>query len=168
MRAQPLLGLVIGLAMLVAPCITHQRPLFIWNGSPSVPIGLYRIGQGSPRVGDLVLIRLSPAVTILAARRGYLPKSVYLLKPVAAVGGDRVCRFGSPVFVRGRFVGLATAADGLGRPMPAWHRCRTLETEQIFVLADHPASFDSRYFGPLEAKAIAGRAFPVWSHQSAN
>lgn len=166
MRARPLLGMIIALALLLAPSIVQQKTLIIWNASPSVPVGLYRAVQGVPRVGDIVVLRLPPAITALAARRRYLPRSAYLLKPIVAVAGDRVCRFGVRVFVRGRLVALAQTVDSAGNPMPVWHGCRTLRAGEVFVLADHPASFDSRYFGPLGSNSIVGRAGLLWSHRA--
>jgi conjugative transfer signal peptidase TraF len=166
MRAHPLLGIVIALALLLAPSIRQQRPLFIWNASQSVPVGLYRVDQAPHRVGDLVVLWLPSGIAALAARRGYLPTFAYLVKPIVAVEGDRVCRFGTRVFIRGRLAALAQRADGAGRALPVWHGCRTLETGQVFVLADHPASFDSRYFGPLDSNSIAGRAVLLWSHRA--
>ena len=85
------------------------------------------------------------------------------MKPVAAVAGDRVCRFANRVFIRGRLVAIASPADGAGRAMPVWYGCRTLQAGEIFVLADYPASFDSRYLGPLEVNSIAGRGILLWS-----
>jgi type IV secretory pathway protease TraF len=37
----------------------------------------------------------------------------------------------------------------------------------VFVLADHPGSFDSRYFGPLDTASIMGRAVLLWSDRPA-
>jgi type IV secretory pathway protease TraF len=51
--------------------------------------------------------------------------------------------------------------------MPFWQGCRVLQTGEVFVLADHPGSFDSRYFGPLDTASIAGRAVLLWSHRPA-
>ena len=168
MRARPLLGIVIALALLVAPSIGQQRPLFIWNASASVPAGLYRVDQAPHGLGDLVVLRLPSIIATFAAHGGYLPRSAYLLKPIVAVEGDRVCRFGTRVFIRRRFAAFARRADGAGRALPVWHGCRTLEAGQVFVLADHSASFDSRYFGPLDATSIAGRAVLLWSHRPAS
>ena len=165
MRVLPLAGIAVALALLVAPSIRQQHPLFIWNASPSVAVGLYRVGETTHRVGDLVVLQLPPRIAALAARRGYLPRSAYLLKPIVATDGDRVCRFGARVFIRRRFVTFAHPADSAGRAMPSWHGCRTLKTGLIFVLADHPASFDSRYFGPLDANSIVGRAVLLWPHR---
>jgi conjugative transfer signal peptidase TraF len=166
-RLQPLLGTLVALALLVAPRIVPHPTLFIWNASPSVPVGLYWIIQASPQIGDLAVLRLPPPIATLATRRGYLPRSAYLLKPIAAVVGDRVCRFGTRIFVRDRFAGRVLLVDSAGATMPAWHGCRILRTGQLFVLAADPASFDSRYFGPLDVTSMVGRAVLLWAHRSA-
>lgn len=167
MKVQPLLGMLMALVLLGAPSMVKQCTLFIWNASPSVPVGLYQVIQASPYVGDLAALRLPAAIATLAARRGYLRRSAYLLKPIAAIVGDRVCRFGTGVFVRDRFVGLAQIVDSAGNAMPAWRGCRSLRTGEVFVLADDPASFDSRYFGALDATSIVGRAVLLWPHHPA-
>jgi type IV secretory pathway protease TraF len=97
--------MTIAVALIVAPMVAQQPPLLvIWNASPSVPVGLYLVTQASPHVGDLVALRLPQVIAAFAARRGYLPTSAYLLKPIAAAAGDLVCRLGERVFVRGVLV----------------------------------------------------------------
>ena len=168
MKVGPLLGMTIAVALIVAPMVTQQPPLLVvWNASPSVPVGLYLITKASPRVGDLAVLRLPPVIAAFAARRGYLPTSAYLLKPIAAVAGDLVCRFGERVLVSGGLAGIAQDADADGNAMPTWQGCRVLQMGEVFVLADHPASFDSRYFGPLQTVSIVGRAVLLWSHRPA-
>lgn len=162
MRVPALLGIAPALVLLLAPLIISRRPSLIWNASPSVPIGLYLVTRAAPRVGDLVVVGLPPFMAAFASSRGYLPLSVYLLKPVAGTAGDLVCRFGARVFVRRRLVALAARADSGGKPMPSWHGCRRLRSGEVFVLADHPASFDSRYFGPLDGSSMVGSAVLVW------
>lgn len=164
---RPLLGMLAGVALVIASCLP-KHPLLAWNASPSVPIGLYRIAHGSARLGDLVLIHLPRPMALLADRRGYFPRSAYLLKPVAAVAGHRVCRFGTLVLVRGRLAALAFAKDSIGQNMPAWHGCRTLQSGEIFLLAENPASFDSRYFGAVRTQHLAGRAVLLWSRDQPN
>ena len=108
MKVGPLLGMTIAVALIVAPMVAQQPPLLVvWNASPSVPVGLYLVTKASPRVGDLVVLRLPPAITTFAARRRYSPTSAYLLKPIAAVAGDLVCRFEERVLVRGVLAGIA-------------------------------------------------------------
>ena len=137
--------------------------MLIWNASPSQPIGLYRIMRGLPRVSDRVLVRLRPQVANLAARRGYLAPSTYLIKPVAALNGDRICRLGTRIFVRGRFVARALVHDRLGRVLPTWQGCYNLRSGDLFLLAADPDSFDSRYFGAVSSDAVTGRAILLWS-----
>jgi conjugative transfer signal peptidase TraF len=165
MKAQALLGMAVALALVVAPFVCTIRPLYIWNASPSVPTGWYWVGRASHQVGDLVVVRLPPVTAAMAARRGYLPRWAYLLKPVAAVGGDHVCRLSGRVFVRRKFTARASATDNLGRPLPVWLGCRMLRSGEIFLLAHGPASFDSRYFGPLLIERVVGRAMRVWPRQ---
>jgi type IV secretory pathway protease TraF len=147
---------LIGLALLIAPSIGRRSPFLIWNASLSVPIGIYWIEQTRPQVGDLALVRLTGPIAALVGRRANLQRSAYLLKPVSAVAGDRVCRFSTHVFVRRRLAALARFSDTAERPMPIWHGCRTLRDGEYFLLADHLASFDSRYFGPLRTQQLVG------------
>jgi conjugative transfer signal peptidase TraF len=140
--------------------LTTRRtaPVLVWNASASMPLGLYRIQPGPVRRGDLVLIRLPPHIADLADRRGYLTKSAYLIKVVVAVGSDRVCRFGERILINGVFAARALPRDMSGRRMPAWHGCRTLAPDELFLLARDPQSFDSRYFGQLPLRTVVGRA----------
>ncbi|MCB1996530.1 MAG: S26 family signal peptidase, partial [Rhodoferax sp.] len=51
----------------------------------------------------------------------------------------------------------------LGRPLPSWAQCRQLSPGELFLFSvTTPASFDSRYFGPVSASAVIGVAHPVW------
>jgi len=157
-----LTGMTAGV-LLMLPSLQGTPPRLVWNASGSVPPGLYRIAPGPVGRGDLVLIRLPPNIAELADRRGYLPKSAYLIKFVSAVGGERVCRVGDRVVARGTIVVRALRRDSRGRRMPAWHGCRRLAPGHLFVLGDDPHSFDSRYFGAVSASNIVGRAVPIWA-----
>jgi conjugative transfer signal peptidase TraF len=163
----PLLFMLTGVALVATACLP-KHPQLIWNASPSVPTGLYRVTPGIPGLGELALVQPTWPMAVWAGRRGYLRRGAYLLKPVAAIAGDRVCRFGTRVFVRGRRVALALAKDSIGRQMPRWHGCHTLGPEEVFVLAAHRASVDSRYFGIVPTKYLAGRAMPLWSRGQSN
>jgi type IV secretory pathway protease TraF len=38
---------------------------------------------------------------------------------------------------------------------------------ELFLLnSSHPASFDSRYFGPLDRSFVIGKAVPLWTFAS--
>lgn len=158
-----------GLTALVLPATLRLPVRLVYNPSDSVPRGWYRIDTaGSLHVGDLVLAGLPVATAALAAQRDYLPAGVPLLKGVAAVAPQHVCSDGTAVSIDGRPTASALPADSHGRSLSAWRQCRRLFEGEVFLLStSHPASFDSRYFGPVEASAVIGVASPVWTFEVA-
>ncbi|MBX7481634.1 S26 family signal peptidase [Qipengyuania qiaonensis] len=142
--------------------------VLVWNTTASVPTGLYRIERADDlQIGDRVAIAPPPALRTLLAERGYLPAGVPLLKELAATEGQTVCRTGLAITIDGAQRALAREHDRLGRALPSWAGCRTLQADEIFLLnASAPDSFDGRYFGPLEHDAVIGRALPVWTDEA--
>lgn len=161
----PLACMVAGLAALVLPATLHLPVRIVYNPSDSVPRGWYRIDESrSLQVGDLVLAGLPEGAAALAAQRDYLPAGVPLLKRVAAVAPQHVCSDGATVSVDGRPTVNTLAADSRGRLLSVWRQCRRLSEGEVFLLStSHPASFDSRYFGPVATSAVIGVARPVWT-----
>ncbi|MBN8780334.1 MULTISPECIES: S26 family signal peptidase [unclassified Thiobacillus] len=153
-----------GLAALAWASFVHPLPRSIYNPSDSVAVGWYRIAPpDAPRVGSIVLTTLPPDAAALAAQRGYLPARVPLLKRVGATAPQHVCVFDALVWIDGVPVAAVRPADRLGRPLPSWQQCRQLRPGELFLLSStNPASFDSRYFGPISASAVIGIAHPVW------
>jgi len=37
-----------------------------------------------------------------------------------------------------------------------------LKLDELFLLADHPNSFDGQYFGVIKASSVIGIAVPMW------
>ncbi|QIL69124.1 S26 family signal peptidase [Diaphorobacter sp. HDW4B] len=157
-----------GLAALAWTAFVHPLPRLVYNPSDSVAVGWYRVdpldrGTDSLSVGSIVLIRLPAGAAALAAQRGYLPARVPLLKRVGAVAPQHVCVFDALVWIDGAPVAAVRSADRLGRSLPSWPQCRRLVSGELFLLSStNPASFDSRYFGPVSASAVIGVAYPVW------
>lgn len=137
----------------------------VYNATASAPVGWYAVVPAPTlRVGDLLLTHLPPDVAAMAAERQYLPASVPLLKPVAALAGHAVCIQGSSAMIERQTVAGLLERDGLGRVLTPWPGCRKLRDGEVFLLShDSPASFDSRYFGPLQSTLIVGRAIPLWT-----
>lgn len=142
----------------------HIAPRLLWNSTASVPVGLYRLrADSSLHVGDLAALHLSDRLAVLLSQRGYLPLGVPLLKPVAALPGQTVCRKNGSITIDGKSIGEALTSDHRGRPLPAWQGCHRLGREEIFVMNPaEPRSLDGRYFGPLPASTVMGRAIPIW------
>ena len=88
--------------------VIHPATRLIWNATASTPVGLYRLQSVSPlHVGDLIVIRPPADIARMLARGGYLPLGVPLLKPVAALSGQSVCRICAAVTVDGMVLGKA-------------------------------------------------------------
>lgn len=157
-----------GLAALAWASFVRPAAYVVYNPSDSVPVGWYRIERaGSPprplSVDSIVLARLPADVAALAAQRGYLPAHIPLLKRVGAVAPQHVCIVAGQVRIDGVPVAAALPADRLGRPLPSWPHCRPLADGELFLLSTtNPASFDSRYFGPIQASAVIGIAQPLY------
>lgn len=166
-RRRFLLAGIVATATLTTLTVPVSR-YAVWNATASVPTGLYAIrGKASLHVGERVAIEPTPDLRGLLAERGYLPTGVPLIKRIAAVSGQRVCRFAHGVTIDGDFAGVARARDSRGRPLPVWFGCRRLRTGELFVMNPvAPDSFDGRYFGPLWLDNVIGRATPVWTDES--
>jgi conjugative transfer signal peptidase TraF len=138
-------------------------PRVVYNATASAPIGYYLVLPAVPlHRGDLVLVNPPDAARRLAAERDYLPTGVPLVKRIAAVAGELVCAGADGVRVRGVVVAHALAVDARGRLLPAWSGCGALGPDEVFLLmADVPASFDSRYFGPVPIGSVIGRLVPL-------
>ncbi|EBK7613978.1 S26 family signal peptidase [Salmonella enterica] len=162
----------VGLAALAWAAFVSPLPRLTYNPSDSVAVGWYRIQPLTPRtaslphplaVDSIVLVPLPAKATMLAAQRGYLPTRVPLLKRVGAVAPQHVCIVAGQVRIDSVPVAAVLPADRLGRPLPSLQLCRRLEAGELFLLSvTNPASFDSRYFGPVSASAVIGIAHPVW------
>ena len=145
--------------------VIRPVPKVIWNASASVPIGLYSVHPAGPlRIGELLVVAPPEPLATFLDERHYLPKSVPLLKRVAALPGQIVCRTGGAIAVDGIVVGMALSRDHLGRLLPTWQGCRALTAGEVFLMNRRAnASLDGRYFGPLPTTTIVGRADPIWT-----
>lgn len=127
------------------------------NPTPSLPKGIYRISPGTPGKGDLVSFCLEGEYAALARERGYLeagscPSGLRpLLKRLAGLPGDFVDPASFPI----RLV------DSHGRSMSPALMPGVVPPSMALVLADHPGSFDSRYFGLVPLKNLQ-RVEPVF------
>ena len=161
-----------GLAALAWASFVHPLPRLTYNPSDSVEVGWYRIDpldhrtSSPPRrleVGSIVLVPLPAEAAALAAQRGYLPTRIPLLKRVGAVAPQEVCIADGKVHIDGVPSAAVLSADRWGRPLPSWQQCHRLRHGELFLLSvTNPASFDSRYFGPVSAASVIGVARPVW------
>ncbi|ARM88156.1 peptidase S24/S26 family protein [Rhizobium sp. CIAT894] len=139
----------------------------IWNASASTPIGLYAISPSDTfEATDLVALDAPEPLATFLSDGGYLPRGVPLLKRVAALPGQRVCRTGLAITVDGVPLGDALDRDRRGRPLPVWQGCRLVAGGELFLMNWQVRdSLDGRYFGPLPAAAVIGRATPLYTDE---
>ncbi|MBL8370049.1 MAG: S26 family signal peptidase [Burkholderiaceae bacterium] len=162
----------VALAALAWTSFAKPLPRLVYNPSDSVPVGWYSVKplEQDPtpqptelQVGSIVLVHLPAEAAALAAQRGYLPPHVPLLKRVGAVPPQRVCIIGQVLRIDGHTVATALSVDRMGRPLHGWPQCRSLLAGEVFLLsATNPASYDSRYFGPVRAADVIGIVQPLW------
>lgn len=157
-------------AALVVGCLV--RVFCVNLVSESMPRGIYVLlrpsGQPRPR---LALVCLPEDLGRLGRERGYLGfgfcpgGAAALLKPVVAGGGDVVAVDGRGVWVNGEL--LARSA-----PLPVDREGRALSVDWEGPVELPPGAFlavstfterswDGRYWGPLPASSLRGRAVPL-------
>lgn len=163
-RTSWVLGLSTIASIAVFSPLFFDFPLVVtYNSSPSAPTGFYWIDRnGELKRGAYILIPTPRAFRFLVAKRHYLSVSIPLLKRVAALPGDVVCRQNEAVLINGTQVAKALREDSTGRFLPIWSGCKTLQAEEFFALNDAPNSLDSRTFGPLKTQNIIGIAIPLY------
>jgi conjugative transfer signal peptidase TraF len=162
---QKLLGaMLFGTSMIAFSSAAHPMPRLLWNASASVPIGLYAIHPaGRLMAGKLLVVKPPAALAQFMAARRYLALGVPLIKHVAALPGQIICRSGRVITVNGIAEAEALDRDTRGRELPVWQGCRAVQTGEVFLMnTGVPDSFDGRYFGPVPDSTIIGGATPLW------
>ena len=144
------------------------------NLTGSLPVGLYLASRAAPVRGALVLACLPPEVAAFARERGYVPRGgacpggvVPVGKPVLAISGDTVTVTPTGLLVNGAPVpnSQALASDRKGRPLPRLAVGRyVVGPGRLWVLSSYSrSSFDSRYFGPVEAGQVRASVRRLWT-----
>ena len=142
---------------------------FRLNTSLSLPIGLY-VATSDPGARLVEFCPEEPAASIGIARgyrsRGNCPDGgTPLMKPIIATAGDLVQVSRSGLAVNGRMLPNTQPQirDTQGRKMPViTDGTYAVAPGTIWVASSyHLRSFDSRYFGPIPARAIRHRLRPL-------
>ena len=152
----------------IAAAGTVEPPTkLIWNATASAPVGFYTIAPAERiEVPELVAVMPPEPLAAFMVERGYIARGVPLLKRVLGLPGQRVCRTGRKITVNGIEMGEALERDGLGRDLPVWQGCRVIGDSQLFLMNwEVRDSLDGRYFGPVPADSVIGRAVPLWTDE---
>ena len=147
--------------------LVPTAPRLVWNASASVPVGFYTVSPAERiEVPDLVAVMPPEPFASFMVERGYVGRGVPLLKRVLGLPGQRVCRLRSAITVDGIEMGEALDRDRIGRDLPVWQGCRVIASSEIFLMNwEVRDSLDGRYFGPIPASSVIGRAVPLWTDE---
>ncbi len=86
-----------------------------------------------------------------------------LIKKVGCAPGETLTRdFQGQFFCEGVFIGKALAADSLKRPLPQFQYSGIVPEKNFFMIGTNPRSYDSKYFGFVDAGKILHKALPLW------
>jgi len=134
-------------------------------------MGLWRVSALNRPIERGDVVNLCPPDTAIfqeARRRGYIGRGRCpggyepLLKPVAAIAGDRVEVSAEDIAVNGQRLpnSAARRRDAQGQVLvlhgPGMF---TTAAGEVWLISDYnPASFDSRYFGPVSTRQVLGFA----------
>jgi type IV secretory pathway protease TraF len=142
----------------------RDRPMLIYNPSPSLPPGLYvrDLGRRPWQVGDLVVLE-TPDVLKASLPKGYEGKP--LLKEIAALPGMVACWDAEAMVVR-RETGAAWYPYHPVHPRLQALGCQVLGTEEMLITGRHAQSHDSRYTGPVSTTLLRFRVWPLWTRES--
>jgi conjugative transfer signal peptidase TraF len=145
------------------------------NITKSLPRGLYLIVDEPIQKGTVVLVCPPDNPVIETGReRGYLGYSAdcpgryqHLIKRVSGTPGAVISKsIEGDLMIGGQVIpgSVALAADANGRPLTAYFQAPVmLKAEQFLIMGDTANSFDGRYFGPVDRKAIRAVMRPVFT-----
>lgn len=150
---------------LVATAVADLPTRLVWNVTASAPIGFYTVENADAlEVPELVALMPPEPLEQFMVERGYIGRGVPLLKRVLGLPGQRVCRSGATITVDGVEMGDALERDRMGRDLPVWQGCRIIRDGELFLMNwEVQDSLDGRYFGPVPASSVIGRALPLWT-----
>ena len=144
------------------------------NLTGSMPVGIYATARDAPTRGSIVLACLPLDVAMFAKVRGYVPHGgscpsglLPVGKPVFALPGDTVVVTTSELLVNGVPAPNSEplSRDTKGRPLPRPQPGRyVVEAEELWLVSAYsPFSFDSRYFGPINADQVRAHVRVLWT-----
>jgi conjugative transfer signal peptidase TraF len=157
---------LLGIPLSTAAFKRFGPPLLI-NGTPSEPLGVYRLIAHEAREyrrGMYVVFPVPEGVRPLVYGRGWLKHGVPFLKELVGLAGDQVCVTSQALRINGQYVGPVYAQDSDGRPLPKRYGCFVVQAREFLAASRYlKNSFDGRYFGALPIETITGEARPVWT-----
>ena len=152
-------GFVILLALTLFGARSLDAPLILYPSSGSLPAGFYIRSFQPVASGEIVAFNMPKKAWRYLEGEGQDDEAdLLLIKPLAAGPGDHVCNdTKNGLRINGQKIAPTARYDSHGQELPVWSACRHLhEHEHLAISTFVQNSFDSRYFGPIDAASIKG------------
>ena len=86
-----------------------------------------------------------------------------MIKRVGCLPGDQLTMdVANRFFCNGRLLGQALESDSKGQPLPCFSFNGPVPADKLFMVGTHPRSYDSKYYGFIDAHEISHQALPLW------
>ena len=158
MKRHALLMTGAGIGLALFGLVFSPADRLIWNRTGSAPQGVYWLSDEPFTKGSWVVVSASSAEAQWAEEQGFVGRNWPVLKQIAGLPSDEICRTGLEVSINGKPVATARERDSMGRALPVWDGCVFLQADQFFLLNPHADSLDGRYFGAMERSDLVGVA----------
>ena len=111
-------------------------------------------------LGDYLVFRLED---LSRAQQGGEAGKNRLVKQVGCYEGQTLrVDAARNFFCDGRLLGQALEFDSRGEPLPLFIPDGPVPLGKLFMIGSHPRSYDSKYFGYVDADEILFKAYPLW------
>lgn len=85
-----------------------------------------------------------------------------LLKMVGCTAGHQLTVSNGEYFCDENYLGQALTQDSKGKRLPQFVFNGRVPTGSLFMVGNHPRSYDSKYFGFIHADSVLKKAYPIW------
>lgn len=110
--------------------------------------------------GDYLVFRHRDMTPV---QQGLRQNHELMIKKVGCLPGDLLTTDAGRDFTcNGRILGKGLEADSKGRELPRFTFNGQVPEGKLFLVGIHPRSYDSRYFGFVDANEILHMALPLW------
>jgi conjugal transfer pilin signal peptidase TrbI len=93
--------------------------------------------------------------------RGLNVENDLLIKKVGCAPGEMLTTQTGTIYCENSFLGTNLISDGEGRPLPQFTYNGLVPANKYFMIGGHERSFDSRYFGFINAYDFRFKAWPL-------
>ncbi len=150
------------LAIIVATALILKKLGYsiVYQGSASMPKGFYLVSPVRQlNKGDIVVFNPPESTAQFLWKRHWLPEGASMMKHVAAIPGDRVCKSKGAIWINEKRFAQVYRFYKPGKLLPSLSFCEKLgKDEYLLMSTDIAHSFDGRYFGSVKRNEIKGKA----------